>query len=97
VRGRQPVHRNSPVGCCEGDPGSALNSNLHFHALVTDGVFTCPSPFTRAYFRPAEPLDDEHVEEVSPGPRADQRRGSKAAGGSLGRGSPKGAPWRDRG
>ena len=33
--------------------GSALNSNLHFHALVTDGVFTCPSPFTRAFFRPA--------------------------------------------
>ena len=77
--------------------GSALNSNLHFHALVTDGAFTCPRPFTRAYFHPAESLEDEHVEEVSPGPRADQRRGSKAAGGSLGRGSPKGAPWRDRG
>jgi len=45
--------------------GSALNSNLHFHALVTDGVFTCPSPFTRAFFHPAEPLDDEHVEQLT--------------------------------
>jgi hypothetical protein len=39
--------------------GSALNSNLHFHALVTDGVFTCPSSFTRAFFHPAESLRDE--------------------------------------
>ena len=45
--------------------GSALNSNLHFHALVTDGVFTCPSPFTRAFFHPAEPLQDEDVEELT--------------------------------
>jgi len=55
VRGRQPAQRDSPVGCCEGHPGSALNSNLHFHALVTHGVFTCPAPFTRALFHPAGP------------------------------------------
>ena len=45
--------------------GSALNSNLHFHALVTDGVFTCPSPFTRAFFHAADPLEDEQVEELT--------------------------------
>ena len=43
--------------------GSVLNSNLHFHALVTDGAFTCPSPFTRAFFQPVQPLQDEDVEE----------------------------------
>ena len=45
--------------------GGALNANLHFHALVTDGVFTCPSPFTRAVFHPAQPLEDEQVEELT--------------------------------
>ena len=45
--------------------GGALNSNLHFHAHVLDGVFTCPSPFTRAFFHAAEPLRDEHVEELT--------------------------------
>ena len=45
--------------------GSALNSNLHFHVLVLDGVFTCPSPFTRAVFHPAAPLEDEEVEQLT--------------------------------
>jgi len=45
--------------------GSALNSNLHFHALVTDGAFTCPRPFTRAYFHAAEILEDEQVEKLT--------------------------------
>ena len=45
--------------------GSALNSNLHFHALVTDGVFTCPSPFTRAFFHRRRALEDEQVEELT--------------------------------
>ncbi len=31
--------------------GSALNSNLHFHALVLDGVYTAPDSFTPPRFR----------------------------------------------
>jgi len=35
--------------------GSALNLNLHFHALVLDGVYASPDPFTRPVFHPASP------------------------------------------
>ncbi|MCP3915253.1 MAG: IS91 family transposase, partial [bacterium] len=42
--------------------GSALNLNLHFHALVMDGVVTCEPPFTRAVFHPAPGLEDRDVE-----------------------------------
>jgi len=45
--------------------GSALNSNLHFHALGTDGVFTCPSPFMRAFLHAADPLEDDDVEQIT--------------------------------
>jgi len=44
--------------------GSALNVNLHFHALVLDGAFTCPSPHQRAFFHPTAPLEDQDVEEL---------------------------------
>jgi hypothetical protein len=55
------------MDCCEGDPGSALNSDFHFHALVADGVCTCSSPFRRTFFHLARPLEDEAVEEESRG------------------------------
>lgn len=45
--------------------GSALNLNLHFHALVLDGVYASPDPFTRPRFHPAAPLTDHDVEEVT--------------------------------
>jgi hypothetical protein len=45
--------------------GSALNLNLHFHALVLDGVYASPDPFTRPRFHPAAPLTDRDVEEVT--------------------------------
>jgi hypothetical protein len=45
--------------------GSALNLNLHFHALVLDGVYASPDPFTRPRFHPAEPLTDRDVAEVT--------------------------------
>ena len=45
--------------------GSALNLNLHFHALVLDGAYTTTSPFSRPDFHPAPPLEDEHVAELS--------------------------------
>ena len=45
--------------------GSALNLNLHFHALVLDGVYASPDPFTRPRFHPALPLADRDVEEVT--------------------------------
>ena len=45
--------------------GSALNLNLHFHALVLDGVYASPDPFTRPVFHPGEPLSDRDVEEVT--------------------------------
>lgn len=45
--------------------GSAPNGNLHFHVLVLDGVFTCPSPFTRAVFHTTAPLEDEEVEQLT--------------------------------
>jgi hypothetical protein len=45
--------------------GSALNLNLHFHALVLDGVYASSDPFTRPRFHPAEPLSDRDVAEVT--------------------------------
>jgi len=45
--------------------GSALNLNLHFHALLLDGVVTCESPFTRAVFHPAAELEDQDVEHLT--------------------------------
>ncbi len=45
--------------------GSALNLNLHFHALVLDGVYASPSPLARPVFHPAPPLEDEDVEQLS--------------------------------
>jgi hypothetical protein len=45
--------------------GSALNLNVHFHALVLDGVVTCGPPFSRAVFHPAAPLEDEDVEHLT--------------------------------
>ena len=41
--------------------GSALNLNVHFHALVLDGVYTAESPFARPVFHPAGDLEDEEV------------------------------------
>lgn len=45
--------------------GSALNLNLHFHALVLDGVYASPDSFTRPVFHPAAELTDRDVEEVT--------------------------------
>ena len=45
--------------------GSALDLNLHFHALVLDGVYASPDPFTRPVFHPANPLSDLDVEAVT--------------------------------
>jgi len=51
--------------------GSALNLNLHFHALVIDGTYDCANPFSRPIFHAAPPLEDEDVAELV---RALQRR-----------------------
>ena len=45
--------------------GSALNLNLHFHALVLDGVYASTSPFSRPVFQRAEPLTDQDVVEIT--------------------------------
>jgi hypothetical protein len=44
--------------------GSALNLNLHFHALVLDGVYASRAPLLRPVFHPAEPLADRDVVEI---------------------------------
>jgi len=44
--------------------GSALNLNLHFHALVLDGVYASADPCTRPVFHPAEAPSDADVAEV---------------------------------
>ena len=50
--------------------GDALNSHIHFHVLVTDGVFSAdPQDPTRAEFHPATTLDAAKVKAV-----ADQMR-----------------------
>ncbi len=41
--------------------GSALNLNIHFHALVLDGTYVAKSPFARPVFQEAAPLEDEDV------------------------------------
>ncbi|NOT30112.1 MAG: IS91 family transposase [Planctomycetes bacterium] len=45
--------------------GSALNLNLHFHALVLDGVYSNASPLERPVFRRSEPLTDQDVVELT--------------------------------
>jgi hypothetical protein len=40
---------------------SALNLNVHFHALVLDGVTTCESPWADPVFHPLAPPTDEDV------------------------------------
>jgi hypothetical protein len=45
--------------------GSALNLNLHFHALVLDGVYSSASPLERPAFRRAAPLTDQDVIELT--------------------------------
>ena len=45
--------------------GSAPNLNLHFYALVLDGVYASSDPFTRPRFHPAERLSDRDVAEVT--------------------------------
>jgi hypothetical protein len=40
---------------------SALNLNVHFHALVLDGVYTCESPWADPVFHPLAPPTDEDV------------------------------------
>ncbi|NOT32246.1 MAG: hypothetical protein HOP15_17510 [Planctomycetes bacterium] len=45
--------------------GSALNLNLHFHALVLDGVYSSASPLERPVFRRSEPLTDQDVVELT--------------------------------
>ena len=44
--------------------GSALNLNVHFHALVLDGVYTAASPFASPVFHDAGELLDEDVEHL---------------------------------
>jgi hypothetical protein len=44
--------------------GSALNLNLHFHALVLDGAFVSPSSARAPRFQPAAPLTDADVADL---------------------------------
>ena len=44
--------------------GSSLNLNVHFHALVLDGVYTASSAFAAPLFHEATRIDDEHVERL---------------------------------
>jgi len=44
--------------------GSALNLNVHFHALVLDGVYTAASPFDAPVFHEASELCDEDVQRL---------------------------------
>lgn len=45
--------------------GGALNLNLHFHALVLDGVFTSEKPLAPAAFHETPPLSDQDVVAVT--------------------------------
>ena len=38
-----------------------MNLNLHFHALVLDGVYTAPDAFAAPRFHPARPLTSAEV------------------------------------
>ena len=51
--------------------GSALNLNLHFHALVIDGTYSCAPAELAPRFHAASPLEDSDVEELA---RTLQRR-----------------------
>ena len=51
--------------------GSALNLNLHFHALVIDGTYSCAPAQLAPRFHAASPLEDSDVEELA---RTLQRR-----------------------
>ena len=44
--------------------GSALNLNLHFHALVLDGVYSSSGPLARPSFHAVEPPTDRDVAEL---------------------------------
>lgn len=44
--------------------GSALNLNVHFHALVLDGVYTAASPFARPEFHEAAELIESDVQHL---------------------------------
>jgi len=44
--------------------GSALNLNVHFHALVLDGVYTSAGPLAQPEFHTAEELEPEEVERL---------------------------------
>ena len=44
--------------------GSALNLNVHFHALVLDGVYTAASPTVRPEFHEAAELTEEDVRQL---------------------------------
>ena len=41
--------------------GSALNANVHFHALALDGIYTAPDPFTPPVFHPARRITSAQV------------------------------------
>ena len=41
--------------------GSALNANLHFHALLIDGVYTAPDPHTKPVFHHARRITGTEV------------------------------------
>jgi hypothetical protein len=44
--------------------GSSLNLNVHFHALLLDGVYTAASPLARPVFHAAGDLEDAEVAAV---------------------------------
>ena len=41
--------------------GSALNANLHMHAIVIDGVYTAPEPYSAPTFHSARRITDAEV------------------------------------
>ena len=57
----QPDGRSGAVVCTQRFD-SALRLDVHFHALVLDGVYTGFGPGETPAFQPAEPLRDEEVE-----------------------------------
>jgi hypothetical protein len=59
--------RSAPAGAKSGAVnfvqrfGSALNLNVHFHALVLDGAYTIASPLARPTFHESPLLRDSHI------------------------------------
>jgi len=49
--------------------GSALNLNIHFHALVLDGVYTAATPLARPVFHPAPEPEQAGLERLVQGIR----------------------------